>query len=203
MEAATTPDTPDTDAEQTTPPEEEQRVPYERFQQANTKAKEAAQKAAKLEKTIADLQSQMEEREAAGLPELDQLKKRLEQAEKRAEEADKRASEMESQATNVRREQWVTAAASALNFHEPEDASRFVNLGEIESREDAERAVKAIAKAKKHLVRDEDKPLPGKVLNDGRKASAADAPPSAIDPNAEAESLRAALAQFRNNWHTA
>ena len=201
MEAATTPETPEPTAE-TTQPEEEQRVPYERFQQANTKAKEAAQKAAKLEKTIADLQAQMEEREAAGLPELDQLKKRLEQAEKRAEEADRRASEMESQATNVRREQWVTAAASALNFHEPEDASRFVNLGEIESREDAERAVKAIAKAKKHLVKDEDKPLPGKVLNDGRRAEAAAPGGSAIDPNAEAESIRDALAAFRNNWHT-
>src|SRR4051812_3430211 len=105
MEAATTPpETPEVEAEKT---EDEQHVPYERFKQANTKAKEAAQKAAALEKSVADLQAQIEERESAGLPELEQLRKRLEQAEKRADQAEQAKQAADTQIARGQKERWV------------------------------------------------------------------------------------------------
>ena len=188
---ATTETTPDTPEDKT----EEQHVPYERFSKVNSKAKEAAQRAAKLEQELNDLRTQLEEREQAGLPELERMKREQEKLAKRAEEAEKRAQEFEQQATNVRREQWVQAAAAALNFHEPDDASRFVDLSDIESREDAERAVKAIAKAKKHLVKSEDTKLPGKVLDKGQ-ATDPQRPRGGINPDEEAETIGTALQDF-------
>ena len=203
MEAATTPpEATEAVAEETQTTEvEDQRVPYERFQKANAKAKEATQKLAAMEKTVAELQAQMEERENAGLPELEQMKKRLEQAEKRAEAAEQAKQQADTLLVTSQRERLVTAAAKDQNFADPSDASAFLNLDEIEDEKDAERAVKRLAAKKPHLLKGEDKVLPGKVLADGRKADATQ-PVSAIDSNAEAESLRAALAQFQNNWQT-
>lgn len=198
-EATTT--TEETTTETTETTKEDQRVPYERFQQANAKAKEAAEKATKLEKDLADLRSQLEEREHAGLPELEQAKKKLEQAEKRAEEAEKAKQDADVRLVRTEKERWVAAAAQEQKFADPSDAAAFLNLDEIEDEKDAERAVKRLAGQKKHLLQGDEKVLPGKVLADGRKA----APPaqaSAIDSNAEAESLRAELAKFRDGWKT-
>ena len=176
---------------------EEQRVPYERFQQANKKAKEAADQAKQLQKQMDDLKAQLSEREQAGLPELDQLKKRVEAAEKRADQAEAKAGEFEQQATNTRRERWVAAAAASQNFIDPDDASRFVDLADIESAEDAERAVKRIAKAKKHLVKPDEPVIPGRVLQNGQQTPATPGKPgSNIDLSAEAQALSAALRQF-------
>lgn len=197
---ATPQDAPETTQDTTTT--DDQRVPYERFQKANSKAKEAAERASKLEQDLAELRSQFEEREQAGLPELERLKQEREKLAKRLEDAEKRAQEKEVEATNVRREQWVSAAAATLGFHDPDDASRYVSLGDIESREDAERAVKAIAKSKKHLVKDEDTKLPGKVLDNGRKADP-DRPNGGIDPEAEASIVANALNEFRKGRESA
>jgi DNA repair exonuclease SbcCD ATPase subunit len=175
--------------------EEEQRVPYERFQSANKKAKEAADRAKALEKELGELRSQMEARESDGLPELDQAKKRAEQLEKRAAEAEQRAEETETRLQNQERERWVTAAASKQNFIDPDDASRFVDLSDIESKEDAERIVKRVAKDKKHLIREGDKPLPGQVLGNGRATSGAKPNPDEDEGRMLLDGLRRAIGQ--------
>jgi DNA repair ATPase RecN len=171
---------------------EDQHVPYERFKKANTQAKEAKDHAAKLERDLDDLRARLEERETAGLPELERERKRAEQLEKRAADAEKRADAAETTAQNSKRERWITSAASALNFIDPDDAARFVDLADVESAEDAERAVKRVAKAKKHLVKSEDPALPGQLLKDGQritKAKEDELPP-------EARALQEGLRQF-------
>lgn len=170
----------------------------ERLNKESGKRKEAEQRAKQAEQDMAGLRAQMEEREQQGLPELDQLKKRLEQAEKRAEDAEKAKQDADIRLVRGQKERWVTGAAQEQNFADPTDASAFVNLDEIEDEKDAERAVKRLASQKKHLLKGEEKVLPGKVLADGRKA----APASAVNQPAEAEGLAAALKQFTNNWQT-
>lgn len=174
-DTSTTPETPQMPAEgqqegNTKPTEES--VPFERFKQVNTKAKEAAERAKALEREVAEMRRQMEERETAGLPELEQMKKRLEAAERRAEENDRKAQQAEAKVVNAQRERWITAAAQAANFADPSDAAAFLNLDEIEDEKDAERAVKRLAQSKKHLIKPDGPTLPGKVLENGRPAPA-------------------------------
>lgn len=159
------PVTPETPVEGKEP--EDQRVPYERFEQVNRKAKEAGERATALEQQIADLRTQLEDREAAGLPEMDQLKKRLEQAEKRAQDAETAAERHQQQVKLTRAERLVIAAAK--DFQDPDDATRFLDLADIEDSDHAERAVKKLAKSKPHLLKREEAPLPGKVLNNGKQ----------------------------------
>ena len=172
----------------TTTVEEDQRVPYERFDKVNKKAKEAAERATALEKQMADLKAQLDERESAGLPELEQTRKRLEQAEKRAAAAEKAAEERDHAVKLSRAERLVISAAK--DFQDPEDATRFVGLADIEDADQAERAVKRIAKAKPHLLKAEDAKIPGKVLKDGRAVTAATADPLRA---ADEEAARAML----------
>ena len=200
MEAATTPAEGTEPNAETKPPEEDQRVPYERFQKANTQAKEAKAEAAQARKELDELRSLLEEKESAGLPELERERKAREKLEKQLQEAEAEREKALQQATNVQRENWVAAAAAALNFHEPDDASRFVDLSEIETKADAERAVKDVAKRKKHLVKDEDTKLPGQVLKNGQRSS--ETPRSAIDASAEAEQVGAARQDFVKNRTT-
>jgi hypothetical protein len=188
-------DEPETPPEGETPDPPEQTVPYSRFDQVNKKAKEEAARVRELDKTVKDLQKAMEERESAGLPELDQMKKRLEAAEKRAEAAEKDAEDSKQLVTRSRRERMVQAAALAQNFADPSDASAFVNLDDIEDEKDAERAVKDLAKRKKHLLKAPEPTMPGRVLANGQ--------PVTTDSNgrknpavAEAEMLSDALKQF-------
>jgi formate-dependent nitrite reductase cytochrome c552 subunit len=200
MEASTAPEaTEETTETETT---EDQRVPYERFDKVNKSAKEAKQQAAALQKQLDELRSQMEEKESASLPELERERKAREKLEARLAEAEKEREQALQQATNVQRENWVAAAAASLNFHEPDDASRFVDLSDIESKADAERAVKDVAKRKKHLVKDEDTKLPGRVLKDGQRSDADRPSTGAIDSSAEAEAVGAALQDFLKNRST-
>jgi chromosome segregation ATPase len=198
MEAATTPPEGAEETTETAETTEDQRVPYERFDKVNKSAKEAKQQAAQLQKELNDLRSQLEEKESASLPELERERKQREKLEKQLQEAEKEREQAIQQATNVQRENWVAAAAAALNFHEPDDASRFVDLSEVETKADAERAVKDVAKRKKHLVKDEDTKLPGQVLKNGER-SKDDTPRGAIDHSAEAESVAAELREFLKN----
>jgi hypothetical protein len=182
---------------ETTETAEDQRVPYERFQQANKKAKEAADRTKALEKDLADLRAQMDERETAGLPELERERKRAEQLEKRAAEAEQRATAAEQRVTRTQRERWVSAAAK--DFQDPEDASAFVNLDDIEDEKDAERAVKQLAKRKPHLLKAEETKLPGRVLANGQAATTTTARTGGIDVVSEADELSQSLAKFLKN----
>ena len=179
---------------------DEQRVPYERFQQANKKAKEAAERAKALEKDMAELRSQMEEREHAGLPELERERKRAEQLEKRLQDAEKKAEEQDRQMQRNQRERLVINAAK--DFADPEDAvavlQRSGAFDDIESTSDAERAVKRVAKDKPHLLKQDEPRLPGKVLDNGQRATATPST-GGIDLDQEAQMVSNELKRFLAN----
>lgn len=181
-----------------TPPEDDQRVPYERFQKANQQAKEAKDRASKLERDMAELKAQIEERDQQGLPELDRERKRAEQLEKRIADAEKRAEEADQKVARTQRERWVAQAAAKQNFVDPDDAARYVDLGDIEDSDQAERAVKRVAKAKEHLLRKEDPQLPGRVLENGRTATT-QKQDGTIDLDAEAQMVSDELKRFLAN----
>lgn len=184
-------------AEDTTPaatePKHEETVPYERLQAATKKAKAEAEARKAADAKVAELTAQMEQRESAGLPELERLKKDMERAQKRADEAEAKAAEADAKLARSTKERWVTAAAK--DFADPADAVAFVNLEEIEDEKDAERAVKRLAGQKKHLLKGEDPQLPGRVLQNGQAATST-VKNGGIDPNAEAEMLADSLKDF-------
>jgi DNA repair exonuclease SbcCD ATPase subunit len=192
--------TPPPEGEPRTPekPEDDQRVPYERFQKANKDAKEAKDRASKLEKQMADLQAQIQEREQAGMPELERERKQREAIEKRLAEAESRAEQAERDREQSRRERWVTDAASELNFKNPRVAAKLIDgLADIEDPDQAMRAVKRLAKSDDYLIKQDEPALPGRVLSDGRPSSAPTARDgSNIDLSAEAALLAEGLKQF-------
>lgn len=174
----------------------EQTVPYERFQQANTKAKEAAARAMALEKDVKDLRATMEERDNAGLPELERERKRAEALEKRIADAEAKAAEAEAKVARSTKAGLVRGAAK--DFADPDDAIAFVNLDDIEDERDAERAVKALAKKKPHLLKAEEPQLPGRVLANGQPIPAGNG--QQPDPRVEeAKMLVAGLREFSQN----
>lgn len=179
----------------------EETIPYARWEADHKKAKEAQDKARKLETEMAELRAQMEERESAGLPELERMKKDLERAAKRAEEAEQRAEQHERALTRTTRERWVTAAAK--DFTDPADASAFLDLDSIEDEKDAERAVKALAKRKPHLLKAEEPNLPGRVLANGQRVPANGGNGSLEDADrAAAESFLAEINAIRSKPRT-
>jgi poly-gamma-glutamate capsule biosynthesis protein CapA/YwtB (metallophosphatase superfamily) len=176
----------------------EQTVPYERFQQVNAKAKAEADARKSLEKQIKDLQAAMEERENAGLPELERERRRAEQLEKRIADAEAEAAEAKAQVARSARAGLVRSAAK--DFADPDDAVAFLNLDEIEDEKDAERAVKALARRKPHLLKPEQPQLPGQVLKDGQPVAVANGMNTDAERvRAEAEMLREGLRQYSSN----
>ena len=201
-------------AEETTPPEAveetpetvEETVPASRFAEMAKHKKAADAKAKQLERQITELQQSMEERESAGLPELEQMKRQMQKLEERAAAAERERDETKSEAQTIRAQGWISAAARDANFEDPEDAVLRISAADIESPEEAEREVKKLAKAKPRLVKQDDPALPGQVLRNGQPATPARqvpgtaAPGSAlglISTEAEAEAVGEALAQFR------
>jgi hypothetical protein len=180
------------------PPEDDQRVPYERFQKANKDAKDAKERASKLEKQMADLQAQIQEREQAGMPELERERKQREAIEKRLAEAESRAEQAERDREQSRRERWVTDAATELNFKNPRVAAKLIDgLGDIEDADQAMRAVKRLAKSDDYLLKQDEPALPGRVLSDGRPVERTNRDGgSNIDLSREAEMLAEGLKQF-------
>jgi DNA repair exonuclease SbcCD ATPase subunit len=192
-DAPAAPAEPTEPAATTEQPTDDQRVPYERFEQVNKKAKEAAERATTLETQLKDLKAQLDDRESAGLPELDRLKKDMERVQKRADEAEARAAAADTKLQRTSRERLITAAAQAQNFADPSDASAFIDLDAIEDEKDAERAVKRLASQKKHLLKVDEPTLPGLVLKDGKRT---EKKPGDIDVSAEAQMLADGLKQF-------
>jgi hypothetical protein len=188
----------------TTPePDVEKQAFLDRLNKESGKRKDAEKKASDLEKRLADLETQMQERENAGLPELERERKAREQMEKRLADAEARAAEKDASVLRMQRENWVAAAAADAGFVNPARAARLVDdLDAIESASDAERAVKRLAKSDQYLLKTEEKPLPGRVLEGGRPAVPGAPSAGGIDTNAEAETLYEGLKKFANQWHT-
>lgn len=202
----------DTTTEETIKPSEddkkhEETVAYERFQKANEKAKEHAARATRLEKEMEDLKARLDEREQAGLPELERERKRAEQLEKRIAEAEQRAETTQAELVANQRKSLVLAAAAAQGFDDPSDAIRYpeiINLDEIEDAGEAERAVKRLAKAKPRLLKDTEPKQPqiGRVLENGQPAAKKEPASGSIDTSAEAELLARELKKFSAGWQT-
>lgn len=187
--------TPEGEATTPTPEQKhEETVAYERFQKVNQKAKAEAERAKTLERELSDIRAQLEERESAGLPELERMKKEMERIQKRAEEAEAKATEADSMLARSQKERWVTAAAASQNFADPSDASAFLKLDDIEDERDAERAVKRLAGQKKHLLKSEEPQIPGRVLQNGQATSTTKT--GGINPTEEAQMLADNLKSF-------
>lgn len=157
-------------------PVDDQRIPYERFEKVNAKARSEAKRAADLEKRVADMQAQLEERETAGLPDLERERKAREQLEKKLADAERRAEDTERKATLMQRRSLVESAAARAGFDDPSDATRYpelVDLDAIEDADQADRAVKRLAKAKPRLLKDDgpSQPQIGRVLENGKTAN--------------------------------
>lgn len=197
---ATTVDTETT----TTVDTEEQHVPYDRFKKVNAQAKEAKDRAKALETEMAELRSRLEERESAGLPELEQMKRQMSKLEERAARAEAERDQTKTEAQTLRAQGLIAAAARDANFEDPEDAVLRISANDIESPEDAERAVKRLAKAKPRLVKAEEPRLPGQVLKNGRTPELrvpGEAPAGSafglVNKGEEAVAVGEALAAFR------
>jgi hypothetical protein len=186
VEETTDPSTPDADAV-------EKAAFLDRLNKESAKRREAEKKASTLEKRLADVEAAAKERENAGLPELERERKAREELEKRLQEAEKAREDSERQVTLSRAERLVVQAAK--DFVNPDDAVRNIDLETVETAEDAERAVKRVAKTNPHYLQPDEKPLPGRVLENGRKAPGGKADPGE-EVNPEAAQLAGELKRF-------
>lgn len=169
-------------AEQTAPPPEptpavqpaaepgEQTVPYTRFAEVNQTAKAA-------QKQLLEMRERLEELENRDKSELERERAKREQFERQALEMSERLSRVE-------RSGWIRAAAAEAGFDDPDDAVAFIGAGDVESPDDAEKAVKRLAKRKPKLLRDTQPTQPpiGQVVQNGQPVQAGQQPE--IDPAA-------------------
>lgn len=189
-----TDDVPDQDGS-TTDVEIERQSFLDRLGKESQKRKAAEQQAKDTAARLAELEKAMEDRESAGLPELELVKKDLERAQKRAEEAEQRATEQDRRIERSRRERMVSSAASEAKVKYPDLLVKDVDLDSIESEADATRAVKGAVKKYPDLVQSERPDLPGRVLENGRTTSTV--PGTAKDPGLdEAEIVASELQKF-------
>lgn len=185
----------------------EETVPASRFAEMAKHKKAADAKAKELERQVNDLRSQMEDRESAGLPELEQMKRQMAKLEQRAAEAEQERDQTRTEAQTIRAEGWISAAARDAGFEDPEDAVLRISAGDVESPEDAERAVKRLAKAKPRLLKAEEPQMPGQVIKNGTRTSPAQpGVPAGAQPGSafglistadEAAAVSEALANFQ------
>jgi hypothetical protein len=184
----------------------EQRIPYERFDEVNKRAKQA-------EEELADLRNKLVEFEDRDKSEVDRERSARQRAESQL-------NELMGKVTSLEKGAWVRSAAAELNFHDPEDAVAHLQgqLGKLEDHREANRLVERLAKSKDHLVRQETKkerPAIGRVYA-GDETQQPNGQP-AQQPNAQqllaqqeqhfAEGLREQLSKFlpenSDNWYDA
>ena len=191
----TTPDTPEGEKSA-----EEQRIPYARFEEVNSRAKHAEKELEDLRQRIVDF----EERD----------KSEAERAQARAQRAEERLQQMQSTVTAMQKGAWVRSAATEMGFHDPEDAVAHLQekLVKLEDERDAKRMVKSLAQSKKHLVRGDEprdeKPRIGRVFSGDERAQSGNGQRQALTreqavAQREAEfahSLADELNKFRSNW---
>lgn len=153
----------------------EQTVPYSRFAQVNETAKAA-------QKQLQEMQDRLEELESRDKSELERERSKRTQFEQQA-------AEMATRLERVERSGWIRSAAAVANFEDPDDAVAFISTQAVESAEDAEKAVKALAKRKPKLLR-EQQPSPqiGQVVHNGVPVPPGGQQPQQpeIDPAAQA-----------------
>lgn len=122
-----------------------QKVPYERFEEVNSRAKKA-------EDELASLRDKLIEFE-------DRDKSEVERERAARERAESQLTDLVGKVTALEKGAWVRSAAAELAFHDPEDAVTYLysKLAGVEDEREAKRLVKKLAENKKHLVRGEHK----------------------------------------------
>lgn len=196
----------------TTPVEDEQtgekdtknqKVPYDRFEEVNSRAKKA-------EEELASLRDKLIEFE-------DRDKSEVERERAARERAESQLGDLLGKVTALEKGAWVRSAAAELNFHDPEDAVTYLfnKLANVEDEREAKRLVKKLADSKKHLVRNEDgkkeRPSLDRVFagdqtqQQGQQTAPNRAQQVAHAEQQFAEGLRKQLSQFlpenSDNWY--
>ena len=137
----------------TTEETHEKVVAYSRFKEINDKLLAEREKRSELEGRM----QQLEDRDKT---DVERLTKELERAQKASETHAKELEAERSARVQSERASWLAAAAAKANFHNPEVASKMVDLASIEDATAAEKAVKGLAKDNDWLVRTEPKQAP-------------------------------------------
>jgi hypothetical protein len=201
--------------EVTTPPEgseehegstpKDQKVPYERFEEVNNRAKKASQE-------LEELRSKLIEFE-------DRDKSEVERERAARERAESQLSDLMGKVTSLEKGAWVRSAAAELGFHDPEDAVThlYSNLGALEDQREAKRLVRKLAESKPHLHKSQEKkerpPISrvfgGEQTQNGQaqQQPVSDAQRAAQAEQQFAEGLRNELAKFlpenSGSWYNA
>ena len=186
--------------------QEEQRVPYARFEEVNKRAKQAERDAQDLRERLL----QFEDRDKSEVERERDARVRLEQ----------RLTQLETENVAMQKGSWIRSAAAEANFHDPEDAFSLLRdqLGGFEDERDARKAVQRIAQQKKHLVKGDEKqqrsPVSALFQGQGVKQDGqgqqqrrqlSPAEQAQQVEMEQAESLAKALGEFResnSNWRT-
>lgn len=182
---------------------EDQRIPYQRFEEVNKRARQA-------EKELSDLRSKILEFEDRDKSEVDRERSARQRAEAQL-------AELTGKVTSLEKGSWVRSVAAELNFHDPEDAVQHLRdqLGGMEDQTDARRLVRNLAKTKKHLIREEKKeerPSLGQMFTgqavqqqqgaNGQQPQRVSAQQLAAEREAQlAKGLADQLGQFKDKWH--
>lgn len=106
---------------------------------------EAKRKQQAAEKEAADLRAKVEALEQKDATE-------LEKAVKRAEKAEGQVNELTGKVTKLEKGALVEKAAREARFHDPSDATAYIDLAGIEDEAGAKQAVEDLAKSKAHLI---------------------------------------------------
>jgi chromosome segregation ATPase len=176
---------------------EDRRVPYSRFEEVNKRAKQAQDE-------LDELRSRLTEFE-------DRDKSETERERSARERAERQVQELTQTVTGLQKGSWVRSAAAELNFHDPEDAVTYLTdrLASFEDERDAKREVRALAKRKAHLVREENKdqrPNLQRVFGgqqNGNQPNAQPVTPAqavAMQEAQFAEGLAGELSKFQDKW---
>lgn len=183
-----------------------QKVPYDRFEEVNTRAKKA-------EEELASLRDKLIEFE-------DRDKSEVERERAARERAESQLGDLLGKVTALEKGAWVRSAAAELDFHDPEDAVTYLysKLANVEDEREAKRLVKKLADSKKHLVRGEekkDRPSLNRVFasdqaqqaQQGQQPLPNRAMQAAAAEQQFADGLRKELAKFlpenSDNWYSA
>jgi chromosome segregation ATPase len=178
---------------------EDRRVPYSRFEEVNKRAKQAQDE-------LDELRTRLTEFE-------DRDKSETERERAARERAGKQVQELSQTVTGLQKGSWVRSAAAELNFHDPEDAVTYLTdrLASLDDERDAKREVRALAKRKAHLVREERKdnrPNLQRVFgaqqpngqNGAQNAPVTPAQAVAMQEAEFAQGLAGELSKFQDKW---
>jgi hypothetical protein len=146
--------------------EETETVSGDRFREVAKHKKAAEERSKALERELSELRAQLEDRDSQNLPELERERKAREKIEAELKAERQVREQMERETLAMRKTDWVKEAAREANFHNPSAAARLLELDTIESSEDAERAIKKLAKKDQWLVKadEPERPQIGRVF---------------------------------------